>query len=121
MEVGMKRMDLCMAVSVAATFCLAGCGGGGSSVGVASTPTPTPSLAPHSDKVDIFQSPSTQEFAALGSGDEIRIRYNATTDKYEVMAATTGWRTLVDDPNSTPLIGAPNANFELSGYPSSFF
>ena len=93
---------------------LTACGGGGGG-GVNSTPppvlTPTPAPTPTSSAVEIFQSPATQEFAAIGSGNSLRIRYDAASKKYEVMAEGRGWETLVDDPFSSPHPGNPNVVF----------
>lgn len=120
----MKRTALGLAVPAALAFCIAGCGGGGSSVtGLASTPPPpaAPPPPPTSSDVDIFPSPVTQEFATIGSGSDIRIRYDAVTDKYEVMAGNQGWGALVDDPSFQPLPGNPNTNFRIAGYNNSYF
>jgi hypothetical protein len=57
----------------------------------------------------------------MGSGSDLRIRYDAATNKYEVMAGNLGWGTLVDDPQSSPLPGSPNTNFQVSGYSQSNF
>jgi len=65
--------------------------------------------------VEIFQSPASQEFVALGSGDDLRIRYNAASGLYEVMPGAQGWKTLIDDPLSSPLPGRPNQNFVFAG------
>lgn len=122
----MKRNALQLGASAALAFCLAGCGGGeDGSAKLASTPPPpsAPTSPPPSSAVDIFQSPTTQEFAVRSSGDGLRIRYDATTSRYEVMADNQGWRSLVDDPLSSPTPGNPNTNFAFAGMPvnQSFF
>jgi hypothetical protein len=102
----------------ASALALAACGGG-SGNGVASTPLPPPSPAPVSiaSRVDIFPSPGTQEFTTIGAGNTLRIRYDAATNKYEVMAEGRGWETLVDDPLSSPPPGDPNVSFAFAGAP----
>ena len=106
-----------------AALSLAACGGSGGGSGVSSTPAPIPPPATTSSAVDIFQSPATQEFAAIGSGNSLRIRYDAATNKYEVMAEGRGWETLVDSPSFTPHPGDPNVIFVFAGAPtnSSYF
>jgi hypothetical protein len=71
--------------------------------------------------VEIFQNPVSQEFATAGTGDALRIRYDAASNRYEVMAGARAWVPLVDDDNSSPLPGNPNVNFDFSGLPQSFF
>jgi len=51
----------------------------------------------------------------------MRIRYDAPSNRYEVMADARGWIALVDDPGSDPLPGNPNLNFRFAGEPNSFF
>ena len=108
----------------ALAFCIAGCGGGGggSSASVASSPpppteTPPPPGPSPSSAVDIFPSPATQEFATIGTGDDLRIRYDAASNKYEVMAEGQGWVGLLDDPHSSPQAGSPNTSFVFAGSP----
>lgn len=119
----MTRIALGLAVPAALAILLAGCGGGGGgSTSLASTPPPPPPPPPPtSSAVDIFPSPASQEFATIGVGADIRIRYDSATNKYEVMAGNLGWGTLLDDPNSAPLPGNPNTNFRISGYTDSIF
>lgn len=107
--------------SVALVLTLSACGGGGGSSGgggLVSMPPPPP--PPNSSAVDIFASPATQEFAVISVGDNVRIRYDAPTNKYEVMAGSQAWKTLVDDPSHSPLAGNPNTSFVMSGSPSYF-
>lgn len=117
----MKRTASKLVASAAMALFVAGCGGGGGGGGLASTPTPqvtptpTPTPTPTSSAVDIFQSPSSQEFAVKGSGGDLRIRFDASTNKYEVNAGNQGWVALVDDPFSSPLAGNPNTNFVFAG------
>ena len=102
-----------------AAFSLAACGGGGTALNSTPAPPPTPTPPPTSAAVDIFQTPATQEFAAIGSGNSLRIRYDAATNKYEVMAEGRGWETLVDDPSFTPHPGDPNVMFTVAGASTS--
>ena len=111
-------------IAAGLAVCVAGCGGGGggSSAGLASTPAPPSGPAPPpgpspSSAVDIFPSPATQEFAAIGSGDDLRIRFDAASNNYEVMVESQGWIRLLDDPLSTPQAGYPNTNFVFAGSP----
>ena len=106
-----------------AALALTACGESGGGVNpIAAAPlTPTPTPTPASVAVDIFQNPATQEFATVGTGDPLRIRYDAASHRYEVMAGTRGWDALVDDDNSSPLPGNPNVNFDFAGMPQSFF
>lgn len=96
---------------------LAACGGGG----VASAPPPPnpppgpgPDPAPAgSTLVELLDHPATQEFATLTNGDagnQVRIRYDAATDRYDVMLPGRDWDRLVDDPNSDTG-GAIDRNF----------
>jgi len=125
MEEVMRKLILSKLLAAGAACALTACGGGGGgSTGLASTPTPPPPPPPPaSAAVAIFPSPSTQEFAVVGIGASIRIRYDAATNRYEVMPGAGGWKTLVDDPNSSPLPGNPNVNFVFAGAPvnQSFF
>jgi hypothetical protein len=115
----MKRDLFGLAVAAMLALGLAGCGGGGGGgSGLASTPTPTsppPPPPPASAAVDIFPSPATQEFAAIGIGNDLRIRYDAATNRYEVMAEGRAWEALRDDPLSSPTPGNPNTNFVFAG------
>ena len=93
-----------------------GGGGGGGGGGLNSTPTPPPPPPPQgSTAVEIFQSPASQEFATIGSGDTLRIRYDAGSGLYEVMPGAQGWTTLVDEPSSIPPSGNPNQSFKFAG------
>jgi hypothetical protein len=113
------RIIVYSAAMTAVSLALAGCGGGGggerSAFGAPPTQNPSPTPSPTSSAVDIFQDPATQEFATAVTGDPLRIRYDAATNRYEVMAGSRGWETLVDDPSSSPLEGSPNTNFGLAG------
>ena len=94
---------------------LTACGGGGGG-GLASTPPPPPPPPPQgSTAVEIFQSPASQEFATIGSGDTLRIRYDAGSGLYEVMPGAQGWKTLIDDPSSSGTAGQPNQSFVFAG------
>lgn len=99
---------------------LAACGGGGGGGGgLVSTPTPTPT--PSSSAIEIFPNPATQEFAALGSdgaGDQLRIRYVASTNQYQVLIPGSDWDRLVDDPSHSPSPGNPNTSFVLGSLAS---
>lgn len=112
--------DLGKILLAGAALSLAACGGGGGG-GLNSTPTPTPAPPPTSSSsaVDIFPLPATQEFTTIGSGNSLRIRYDAVTKKYEVMAEGRGWETLVDDPLFSPHPGNPNVSFVFAGSPSN--
>lgn len=120
MEADVTHLHLKLAASVAMALCLAACGGGGGGgSGLASTPTPVPN--PASTVVDIFQSPASQEFAAIGSGDDLRIRYDAASGNYEVMSGNLGWGKLFDDSSHVPLPGDPETMFKITGYSQSNF
>lgn len=107
------RNRLLIAVAVCG---LTACGGGG---GVNSTPTATQTPTLTSSAVDIFPSPTSQEFTSVGTGSDLRIRYDSVSKKYEVMVDN-GWIQLVDDPLSSPLPGQPNQMFRLAGVQSGF-
>ena len=97
-----------------------GGGGGGGGGGLNSTPTPPPPPPPQgSTAVEIFQSPASQEFATIGSGDTLRIRYDAGSGLYEVMPGAQGWKTLIDDPTAGPFAGQPNQAFVFAGTATS--
>lgn len=89
------------AVASALAFAISGCGGGGGG-GVASvprppspTPTPTPPPPPEALAVKIFDSPSTQQFAAYNAGPgELQVRYDAASQTYEVKADDWQWQLL---------------------------
>lgn len=106
--------------TIALAICLTACGGGGSGGQIASTPPPPPVVAtstPTPTAVEIFEAPATQEFTALtsnGPGDPLRIRYDAATGKYEVMAPGRGWDALIDDPSFSPHAGDPNTSFRFA-------
>lgn len=103
-------------LATAVAFSLAACGGGGGGGGLASTPPPPPPPPPQgAASLDVFPSPASQEFAALGSGDSLRIRYDAASGLYEVMPGDQGWKTLVDDPFHSPPAGDPNRSFGFAG------
>lgn len=89
-----------------------GGGAGGSGSGIGSTPPPPPA---GSNAVNIFPSPATQEFIVLGTGGDLKIRYDAARGIYEVMAGPLPWTALVDDPLSEPLPGQPNQMFAFAG------
>lgn len=112
-----------MASAIALAMALTACGGGGGALNSTPTPalTPTPTPTPTSSAVEIFQSPATQEFATIGSGNSLRIRYDAATNKYEVMAEGRGWETLVDDPSFSPHPGDPNVSFVFAATNASHF
>lgn len=98
---------------------LAACGGGGGRL--VSTPTPTPTPASSSSAIEIFPNPATQEFVALGSdgaGDQLRIRYVASTNQYQVLIPGSDWDRLVDDPSHSPPPGDPNLSFVLGSLAS---
>lgn len=108
--------NYCKILLASAALSLAACGGGRGGGSLALIPPPPPPLAsPGASSVDIFASPASQEFAALGSGDSLRIRYDAASGLYEVMPGDQGWKKLVDDPNSSPFAGSPNVNFVFAG------
>ena len=115
----MKRIALMRAASAGMALCLTACGGGGGGSELASTPPPptTPTPTPTSSAVDIFQSPASQEFAVTGTGSDLRIRYDAATNRYEVNPGNQGWVALLDDPLFSPLAGNPNTNFVFAGSP----
>ena len=123
----MKRTALGVVAPAALAVFVSACGGGGggSGAGIAALPAPPPqpTPTPSPSAVDIFASPATQEFATIGTGDDLRIRYDAGTNKYEVMAEGQDWVRLVDDPLSSPQPGSPNSNFVFAGSPvnHSFF
>jgi hypothetical protein len=110
------RCDVLRTVfAFAATF-LSGCGGGGG--GLASIPTPPTSggsTANTSTAVELFPNPATQEFATVGSGSPLRVRYDATSAKYEVNTGSGQWSVLIDDPSYSPLPGSPNVEFMIGG------
>lgn len=58
----------------------------------------------------------------MGTGSDLRIRYDSASNKYEVLVGN-GWVQLVDDPLSSPLPGRPNQMFVFAGAPTnqSFF
>ena len=107
----------------ASALMLAACGGGGQRVAsIAPPPTvvtppppppPPPTTGPMA--VDIFPSPASQEFATIGIGDALRIRYDAASNRYEVMAGARGWEALVDDPS---FIRASDASARVFAYAS---
>ena len=96
------RNSLLLAVAV---FGLTACGGGGGG-GLNSTPTPAPAPTPTptSSAVDIFPSPSSQEFASVGTGSDLRIRDYSASNKYEVLVGN-GWVELVDARSRHPSPG----------------
>lgn len=110
-----------MASAIALAMTLTACGGGGGALNSTPTPALTPTPTPTSSAVAIFQSPATQEFATIGSGNSLRIRYDAATNKYEVMAEGRGWETLVDDPSFSPHPGDPNVSFVFATTNASHF
>lgn len=84
--------------ALAVVMVLSGCGGGG---GVQSAPplqvTPTPTPTPTPMAVEILQSPATQEFVSLtsaGSSGDLKVRFNATTGRYDVSAPGADWQAL---------------------------
>ena len=94
---------------------LAACGGGGGGNGGGLVSTPTPPQS-GSAAVEIFNAPAPQEFVALGSdgaGDQLRIRYVASTNQYQVLVPGSDWDRLVDDPSHSPPPGDPNLSFVL--------
>ena len=107
-------------LAAAAAISLVACGGGGGGDLASIPPPPAP---PRAASVDIFPSPASQEFAALGNGDSLRIRYDAASGLYEVMPGDQGWKTLVDDPTSSPFAGSPNVSFVFAegGASGSYF
>jgi hypothetical protein len=108
----MKRNVWMAAASATLAFAVTGCGGGGGDSHVGSIPPPPPPPPPPtSAEVTIFPSPSSQEFAAIGIGTPIRIRYDSRSDLYEVKAGPLDWAQLKDDPQFEPLPGNPNTNF----------
>lgn len=134
-----ERKDIAMALkqqwkmvsAIALAIALTGCGGAGGGGGglvlsprppaPAPTPAPTPSAV-----VEIFQAPATQEFAAVtgGPGDPMRVRYDAATAQYQVMAPGRGWDALVDNPHYEAPSGHPDPYFAYalsSGADASFF
>ena len=111
----MTYWRMILLASAAMGLCACGGGAGGSASGISATPPPPPPSAPAGEAVTIFQSPATQEFAAVGGGDDLRIRYDAASNHYEVMAEGRGWERLVDDPLSSPALGNPNTGFAFAG------
>jgi hypothetical protein len=111
------RASLCaLAIAISA------CGDGGGTYVAAIPPSPvTPPPAQTSNAVAIFPSTVSQEFATVGLGSPIRIRYDQAANRYEVMPGAAGWSALVDDPSSKPLPGNPNVNFDIAGWPNSYF
>lgn len=112
-----------IATSITLAIALAGCGGtGGSGGGLVTTPPPAPPSAPPPSQpqaVAIFEAPATQEFAAFSVGDALRIRYDAASGQYEVMAPGQGWDRLIDEPeSSTPnnMLFASAPNYSLSDF-----
>ena len=108
--------------AVASIALLSACGGGDGIV--ASAPVPIPTPVPGSARVDIFSSPTSQEFASIASGNDLRIRYVAETNQYQVSVNGGEWDRLLDDPNQIPLEGYPNQSFVLAssrGPNSSYF
>ena len=99
----------------ASALALAACGGGSDNSVASTPPPPSPPPASIASRVEIFPSPVTQEFTTIGAGNMLRIRYDAATNKYEVMAEGRGWETLVDDTLSSPPPGDPNVNFAFAG------
>ena len=99
---------------------LSACGGGGGVSSAGSTPPPAPPAAQSPTAVEIFKSPASQEFAALGIGSDLRIRYDATTGRYEVLSGA-NWVQIVDNPATAPAAGSPNQSFIISGAQGSFF
>jgi len=94
---------------VGSALALAACGGGGTS-GVASIPTPPPPPPPPSTTAIIEKATTSQEFAVKGAtsssladGDQLHIRYDAASTKYEVRLPTSAqWEALSLDPGVTP-------------------
>lgn len=89
MEVLMSRARRLRTLLLGATLLtVAGCGGSGS--GVASTPTPA--STPRLSNLLVAVAQST-EFKT--TSDQVRIRFDAGTNKYEVMLPGDDWQTLV--------------------------
>ena len=111
-----KSLINCVALS-GLSVALAGCGGGGG--GVASMPTPPTSggstTTNASTAVELFPNPATQEFATVGTGAPLRVRYEAGSNKYEVNTGAGQWSALIDDPSFSPLPGNPNVSFIIGG------
>lgn len=104
-----------------ATITLSACSGGtGGGPPVSSAPpqaplAPTPTSSFNDTSVELLQSPPSGELAAFTTGDSIRIRYDASANQYQVMAAGQDWTALVDNPAST---NSPNLQFILASDPS---
>lgn len=107
----MIRVHSSMASATVLLLALSACGGGGGALAVNSIPPAPPPPPQRAEVVDIFPSPATQEFATIGSGDDLRIRYNATSGLYEVMAGTQDWQALVVDPLYGPTPGVASQTF----------
>ena len=101
-------------LATSTTLALAACGGGGGGGGSGLVSTPPPPPPPSgSTAVDIFPSPSTQQFVDFGTGTDLDIRYNSATGVYEITAGPLPWTKLVDDVGSSQPLGSPNQNFAL--------
>lgn len=100
---------------------VAACGGGGDVNSAGSNPPPAPPpVAQSPTAVEIFKSPASQEFAALGVGADLRLRYDATSGRYEVLSGG-NWVQLVDNPATAPPAGSPNRDFVYAGFSGSGF
>lgn len=103
-------------------FGLAACGGGGGggSTAVVSTPTPSPSPTPSPTPtptptpalVQIFNAPTTQQFAAFNAGPgNLQVRYDSTSKLYEVSADGGAWAALREGPGQFEFGSASPANW----------
>jgi len=104
----MKRFEpISLTSAFALVFSLTACGGVGTNgPGLGSTPPPPP--LPGDTSVELVQAPPNGEFAVLGVGDPLRIRYDSAAGRYEVQAEGEDWTALVD---STGNNGNPNIGF----------
>jgi hypothetical protein len=105
----MVRAHLTMAL-MGLTACLGACGGG-SGTQVASTPvpvptptptpttTPIPTPTPTSSAVELVKFPPAGEFTRFAVGDDIRIRYDSSSGKYQVLVSGSDWSTLATSPD----------------------
>ncbi len=89
---------------------LAACAGGGrdsttpgtTTAPFVSVPASVSASPPLVSPVVLLAAPGPQEFPTFSTGDPLRIRYDAATGKYEVLAPGRDWDALIDDPLSEP-------------------
>lgn len=107
------KLHACAALALSAGLaaCAGGGGGGTQTLAVSQSPLP-PTFVPGTEDVALLGKPTTQEFATAGAA--LRVRYDATTQEYSVMAPGAAWSTVNDDPNSSSLTAAPNQNFRFT-------